>query len=238
MSQSPYISRLLEDYIKLYGSQFKKVEYIKDPIKENKNIPEYANFHSPEFLIKRKSVSETMNIINSHREGDMLLWEDDIIVPNNAYQILNEIYNWSDKFYGVTCVQYNRGFGCKDTLLLWDWEQKKVFGDNDSSKEVQYCPKVRMYHDERKSGIEFVGSTATGFIIYKDKFLNQHSFGKDGIWGQDVLVGKHINDLGGKLVLCWDIKSAHLGTDEDGRFKIFRSNMCKTEVIDEDGIRF
>jgi hypothetical protein len=37
-----------------------------------------------------------MAIINTYRKGDMLLWEDDIIVPENAFDYMLEVWKQED----------------------------------------------------------------------------------------------------------------------------------------------
>lgn len=54
--------------------------------------------------------------------------------------------------------------------------------------------------------------------------------------GHDIMIGFHINGLESaeprhnKLALCWDLKFPHLGVDESSQLRIFRSDLCKTEI--------
>lgn len=235
MSHNPIISNLLKDYLDKHAGDFKSVEYIDNINKEN--IPETgAKCGTTEFQKRRKAIAETANLINKCREGNMVYFEDDVIVPPNAWNYMKEVFDWSDKFYEVGSVQYSRNPNWVNNLLIWDWEYKKVFPDNDDCDEMAWNVIVR--EEERERGFEFVGSVSSGFVLYRKEFLDKHNFKENINYGQDIMTGFNIAQKhNGKLMLCWEIKLPHVGL-LDGKFHIFRSPMCKTEVIDDFGTSF
>lgn len=222
MCKNEEITWLYQNYLKEHGSEWLKVEYLKDPPKEFRTIegsPPLQNVD--DFAEKRRTVAETMQIINEHREGDMVLWEDDIIVPDNAFEYMLEVWKDQDT-YSVGGVQYTRTktWAGGRILLMWDFDE---LGE----------PRVRTFDQEQDTGTEAVGATATGFQLYKAEFLDNYSFKCDYTKGQDIITGREINKLGKKVVVCWEMKFPHLALED--KFIIYRSEKCKTPVLDYKG---
>ena len=221
MAKDETITNLMKSVI---GTGWAEVEYLKDPPKKYPCITESPNSIDPQFMLKRHSCSETFQICNSHRVGDVLFFEDDIIAPPDAYTNLSKYFNTPDVL-AFTGTQYSRtlSFSPQMWLLVWDWVDDK-----------HKCRKIEL---EKKTGYEFIGAAATGFTYYKKEFCDIHDFTQKGLCGQDVMSGYRIHKMGKKILLVWDLKLPHLGL-EDGRFRVYRSKMCKTLVIDEHGTRF
>lgn len=234
-SENTETGKLYQNYISEHGSEYLSATYINSIKKKN---PSYVLDGSGKeitgrFYEKRRSVAETMRIMSEHVEGNLLLWEDDIVVPVDAWEKLKAVFDWSEEIAAVTGVQYSRQFRMPGKLLAWEMVKQKVFGPNDSCQEGNLSSENIMVEKER--GVESVGATATGFTLYRESFLNVHKFENEGIFGQDILAGVHANQLGKYWMLHWGVKMPHLGIDEKGNFKIYRSPMCKTEVVDESG---
>jgi len=242
MSNDPSVSDPLKSYLEENGRYFKEVEYIVNPKKKYKNVDrEDLGNPNDNFFLRRQSIAETMQILNKHRDGNMVIYEDDIVPPEDAWLKMKEVFDWSPKFLGVTAVQYGRQIRWP-ALLAWDWVKKKTFGDKDTSEERNWSNVIR--EPERESGFDYIGSTATGFILLRKEFLDQYNFTADGTKGQDVMLGFYINGYDkdekggeGKLMIRWDVKLDHMGCDEQGRFKIYRSPFSNS-YTPYNGIRF
>lgn len=246
MSENAEFSGLLQDYLTEHSSQFLETFYINNAEKkyDNSQTDPY-DWQAANFLERRNSISETMNLLRERVEGHMLLLEDDIIAEPGAFYKLLEVFNYSEKFKSVCSCNYTRNSNVPDgTLLAWDFYEQKVFKDSDScgEKTINIAP----LKFEPKKGIQFIGASASGLTLYRDDFIRDYSFNARGGWGQDIMAGYDINEIdkygadGGenKLVIRWDVKLPHIGLDKFNRFKVYRSEQCKTEVIDKDGIRF
>lgn len=246
MSQNEDFSNLLKDYLTLHGSEFKEIFYINNAKKQYDNSQtDPYDWQAANFLERRNSIGETMNLLKEKLDGHMLLLEDDVIAPPDGFNKMVEVFNYSKKFKSVCSCNYTRNPNVPDgTLLVWDFYEQKVFKDSDScgEKTINIAP----LKFEPKKGIQFVGASASGLTMYRDDFIHDYKFNARGGWGQDIMAGYDINEIdkhgveGGenKLVMCWDIKLPHIGLDKQDRFKVYRSEHCKTEILDEHGIRF
>ncbi len=226
MSGNPQINRLLKKYIKEHGHEFKEVEFIENPPKMEKNVPDFIiDPANPFFKTKRRSVAETMNLLNEHRVGNMLLWEDDILAPPYAWNVLKSIFDRSPLFLGVTGTQYYRHPEREGHVLAWNWEAVET--DGHMLFSIKNLP-------ERERGIEAIGASASGFMLYRKEFLDGHVFGPNTDMSQDIMAGWHINGFhkslfgeNTKLIMVWGIKFSHLGIDENGKVKEYKSSMCQ-----------
>ena len=112
--------------------------------------------------------------------------------------------------------------------MVWNWVEDSVFGGSDTSKEKKVCPitvKLELDH-----GFSVVGATANGFVLIHSDVLDNYIF--DGVKdGPDVMLGHHISQTIRKyLIINWECKTVHLGRDSENNIKLFKSELCKTEV--------
>ena len=84
LSDDIEIENLLQSYKREHESDF------FDFVILDKSIKKYPPSVPKESHIRRKTVSESMQILNEHRVGDMVIWEDDIIVDSDAFIKLEE----------------------------------------------------------------------------------------------------------------------------------------------------
>jgi hypothetical protein len=207
------------------GEGWAEVVYLDNPPKQYANVADAIGCKDERFLDRRKCIAETMALLNQNRVGNLVIWEDDIIVPPTAYKELVKFLAFPEVL-AVTGVQYSRNDKWP-MLMVWDWVENK--------EKTKITPYPRKHEMEKNRGFEFVGATATGFIIIKEEFIKTHEYSTDGIYGQDVCLGKHINETG-KLLLSWEHKFPHIGIKPDSnRLKIYKTNNCKVEVLDEYG---
>ena len=222
MAKDDIITEFFKNYLREFGKDWKEVEYVKDPLKTQPNIDDSPTKQDTyRFVLKRKTVSETMGIMNKQRVGNTVIFEDDIVAPENAFERMYPLLKGD--VWAVAGCQYARvkSWNAGKALIAWNIKDNK--------------PVVIKSEDEKSEGEEAVGATATGFHIYNSDFLDQHDFPCSEELGQDILAGLAINKAGKKVLLCWDMKFPHLkdlGT-KDG--VIFRSDLCKTPVYDVDG---
>jgi len=219
LANNDEITKLYSTYLAEHGGEYLKTDYVKNPLKVYPNVKEALSkvYGKDRFYDKRKSVSETMRIINSRREGDMLLWEDDVLVPENAFEYMKLVFDSDDKIWSVGGTQYSRNVDWYDAkvILAWTRDENRVI--------------YKKFDEEKESGVEFVTATATGFQLYKEKFLKDYTFDIHNERGQDIVTGININKLGGKVALCWQMKFAHI-QEEDGEVVVYKSPMCKLKV--------
>ena len=242
MTDNEEATALFKNFFEEYKDRFKQITYIEGWQKEYRNQPnnEALKYTDEAFNLRRKAIGETMQKLNELRRGHMLLYEDDIIVPPDAFYRLKKIFDWSDEIYGVTGVQYTRDLLGKnrDRLLAWDLEAYRVFPKGDVCDEIAVNLMPKKYDKEWERQISTIDASASGFVLYRKEFLDQHRFDSSLSRGQDIMTGVHIKELGKKLMIDWSLKMPHLGVDDDGKFKIFRTWQCKTEVIDKYGTKF
>lgn len=239
LSNNVEVTSQLEKFIEDHGGEFKSwkiihsdLESFVDDIDEN-GVPDYYS--------RRIAIGETMNLVNSYRKGHLLLWEDDIIPAPDAFTKLHSVFG-GDSVKAVTSVQYSRRSCWKYHMLMWNYSYETVFGNNDSSKEKAW--KSVHIEEEKEYGVESIGASATGFIIIKDDFLKDYIFdGRDE--GQDVQLGKDITGFnrdwkptGNHLLVNWEVKTVHLGKDEQDRLTFYRSPKCNTIVYDKRGEKY
>ena len=181
-----------------------------------------------------------MNLIKRKSEGHLLLWEDDILVPAHAFERLFGVLEESSEHVAVTGVQYRRNYRNPHQLLLWKFfPWRKLIGSHPD--QIEHVKIVNYLNtEERSEGVSIVDAAATGFVLFRDSFLRNYTFREavffDGFCaGHDIMVGFDINNLDqgfvparNKMILCWDLKFPHLGTDDRGGLKVFRSDLCPT----------
>ncbi len=242
MTDNPEIHRLLESYLQAHGHEWKEVVYLQNPPKKFPVIIDHDYSSQEAAAARNNAISETMNLINFHREGHLLLWEDDIVVPPSAWERVKFVFDSDDCIAGVTGVQYHRGVGHYCEPLVWHFYpyRKKVANEPRSVSDylVIQLPKDK----EKEVGTQSIDCSATGFILLRDSFLENYTF----CWshfprgysaGHDIMLGFHINEYDKKnepgpkkLMLCWDLKFPHLGLGEDSKLRVFKSELCKTEI--------
>lgn len=231
LSKNPKINDLLVEF-KEQTDDWLSVE-IHQP-----DLQTFTNYRNEDgeadFLERRVAIANTMNYINKHRKGNLLIWEEDIIPPVDAFTKCEKLLANKD-VAAVSACQYSRRSGWPDRLMAWEWEREFVFGPHDTSSEFAWSIEPLDY--EKEYGFETVGATATGFILIKGDFLDGYEF--DGVTdGQDVMLGFDINGLRSRnqerhyLVLNWEVKTLHIGEDNKGHFKIYKSPKCKLELLD------
>lgn len=228
MAKDDEITALFKKYIAEHGNEWKSVDYIKDPPKKYADVAESPRKDEQRelFLTKRFTVAETLQIINQWRKdnggGGIVFFEDDIAVPENAYErMLPELKGDVWSVGGVQCPRMKTWHEGK-ALLIWNLDEGHVI------RNIHY-------KQEKETGTDYFTSTATGFQIYSGEFLDKHDFPCNEFWGQDIFAGISIRNLGKKLAVCWDIKFVHfehLGTEQA---LIFKSYQCKTPLYDTDG---
>ena len=230
MTQNPDIHNLLQGYLKDHGREFKKVTYIQNPPKKLGIVIEFPpDVIHPSNFLKAASITETMNIINAYRSGNLLMWEEDVIVPSYAWKILKNIFDQDTSFKAVTGVQYFRKFDSRGEILAWNWR----LGRSTDGRIMHFIENIR----EKFSGVEQIGASAQGFTLYREDFLNGYVFRTENGLGADIMAGFDIQELGtkplgggGKVILVWDMKFPHLGLDQNGNVKAFKSDLCTTPV--------
>lgn len=220
-SNNKKIHKKLKFYLNEYGHLYKSCTLEKVDFETF-----YCTKGDP--VNRRVAIAKVMDYINSKRKGHLLLWEDDIYAPEDAFNSCYKLFNSLDNVGAVTTCQYQRRQGCENQLMVWNWAEVPVFGSNDTSKEKKVCPIA--VKQELDFGFSVVGATANGFVLIKEEVLNGYVF--DGITdGPDVMLGYHISKTFKKyLVLNWECKTVHLGRDSDNNIKLFKSELCKTEV--------
>ena len=228
MAKSDEVTALFKTYVAEHGSEWLSVDYIKDPPKKYPDVAESPDRNKdPEaFMLKRHTIAETAQIINKWRKdqggGDMLFFEDDIVVPENAFErMLPELKDDVWAVAGVQCPRM-KTWHAGQALLIWNMNEIGALIN---------LP----YKEEKETGTDYATSTATGFQLYSGDFLDVHNFPCSDHYGQDIFAGIAIRNNNKKLLVCWDMKFGHiehLGTD---KALIFRSKMCKTPVYDTDG---
>lgn len=228
MAKDEEITALFKKYVEDHKNEWLSIDYIKDPPKKYADVKESPRKdQDPQaFMTKRKTIAETLQIINKWRKdnggGDMLFFEDDIVVPENAFErMLPELKDDVWAVAGVQCPRMKSWLGGQ-ALLIWNMDEVGA---------LKNFPHLA----EQETGTRYVTSTATGFQLYSGDFLDKHDFPCSENFGQDIFAGIAIRNWNKKLTLCWDMKFAHiehLGTPEA---LIFRSKMCKTPVYDIDG---
>ena len=228
MAKDDEITALFKKYVAEHGHEWKSVDYIKDPPKKYADVKESPRHDEQRelFMIKRHTIAETAQIINKWRKsvgGDgMVFFEDDISVPENAFErMLPELKGDVWAVGGVQCPRM-KTWAAGKALLIWNMDEGNVLRN--------------IHHrDEKETGVDYFTSTATGFQLYSGEFLDKHEFPCSDLWGQDIFAGITIRNFGKRLALCWDMKFVHyehLGTP-DGL--IFKSLQCKTPLYDTDG---
>lgn len=230
MTQNPEINALLQEYLKDHKGEFKKVTYIQNPPKKLGIVIEFPpDVRHPSNFLKVASTAETMNIINAHRSGNLLMWEEDVIVPPNAWKILKNIFDQDNSFKTVTGVQYFRKPDSRGEILAWNWRMAR----SSDGRIVHLIENIR----EKLSGVEQIGASAQGFSLYREDFLNGYVFRAENGLGPDIMAGFDIQELGtkplgggGKVILLWDMKFPHLGADQDGNVRVFKSALCTTPI--------
>lgn len=216
MANDPEITAMMKAGI---GDGWAEVIYLDNPSKELPPVAYGLSTKDADFFVKRRSIAETMRLLNSNRVGDLVIYEDDIILPPNAFNELSKYLSFPDVL-AVTGVNYSRSEKF-NFLLCWDWFDGK--------------PRPRQIESERAEGFEYIGSSATGFYIVKEEFIKTYDYQADGTYGQDIVLGKNINKKG-KLLLVWNIKYPHIAILQGtNKFKIYKTQLCKTEVLDEYG---
>lgn len=229
LSKNPDVTNQLFEFLDNYGHQFKNCKIISPDL--TTYVEDIDENGIPDYLSRRIAIGETMNIINSHRKGHLILWEDDIIPPPDAFVKCESIFH-DEEIAAVTGVQYCRRTCWSHELLHWNYSYESVFGPGDSSGEYMWKPKH--IKKDKPDGVEAIGASGTGFMLIKSDFLDGYLF--DGRHtGQDVQLGRDIMLAGKKTLLHWGVKTAHLGKDLDDNFLIYRGDLCKTEVYDKDG---
>lgn len=229
ISGNQKINKMLARYAELHQAEFASFQLITNPPKKFKIVTEFLlNPSDVYYAEKRQSVAETMNIINGYRKGHMVMWEDDVIVPSDAFITLKKVFDKSNLFAGVTGVQYQRLEDNPTQILTFKWRSVLL------GNKMQYGA-FRL--KEEKTGVEAIGASSSGFILYRKEFLDTHRFAVSGVYGQDVMAGFRMNGydrfpFGGqtKLMMCWDVKCPHLGLDAFGKVKAYKSTMCHTSV--------
>ncbi len=224
LSESEEISNLLKKTLVEEGPKFRSCRYVNKIDKKYPNLIDMPRLDSKDFLTKRKSVSETMRILFGMIDGDALLWEDDILVPNDAYYKLIKTFNWSSDIYSATVTQYSRNPDWANELLIWHWPKEQLLPNYKGLLESTQVQK----EEEKDYGVESIGSAATGFTFYSKDFLRVHYFESSEERGQDVMAGYNINRMGKFLMLDWSIKAIHIGFEE-GAVRLYRSKKCKTQ---------
>lgn len=200
----PEVKEPLVNYYNEHENDFKSFIF---QVKFQETITDFIlNPENPLFHKKRQNVADTMNKINELTEGDVLLWEDDIIAPNNAFNKLKETFHKDDNIYGITGVQHYRIEDRKNDVLAWNWEV--IYDGNMNYKIIPL--------QEREKGVEAIGAAASGFTLYRKEFLDTHKFRVQDNLSQDIMAGFDINfpaPFGGdkKMLIDWGLKLKHLG---------------------------
>lgn len=193
-----------------------------------KAIPAFAECHTlhpNNILTKRKSIEENTNKLMSMTKGDVMLLEDDIVVPSNAFRVLLEQFYYSC-VDAVTCLQISRSNPGHMDALVWDFQDgTKVFPGEDTSSEV-YPMSLAVFVNRIGKGIEVIDASATGFILYKENFVKYHNFKCCGFRGQDIGVGLKIRERNNVLLINWDVWAEHF-EERDGGLLIFRPDGLK-----------
>lgn len=232
LSRNPEIHKMLQDYIAKEGSAFATCKIITSDL--TTYIPDIDGNGVPDYQARRVAIADTMNLINRYRIGDLILWEDDITPPEDAFLKCQGIFDGSD-VYGVTTTQYSRRTCWAYHLMVWDYREVSIYGEDDDCDET--TNESVHIGEEKETGVQSVGATATGFILLKGSFLDGYTFNGEHD-GQDVQLGQDINDAGGLLLLRWDVKTVHIGPDEEDRITFYRSPMCKTKVFDKENYAY
>lgn len=229
ISGNPHITRMLQEYISLHGHKFAETQLLINPPKQFSPITDFI-IHTDDqrYAHKRQSVAETMNIINLHRKGHLLLWEDDVIPPSNAFMYMKQVFDQSDVCNGVASVQYQRVPHAPTEILAFNWDVLLLDG------RMHYVARRLL---EKSTGIEPIGASSSGFVLYRDTFLNEHTFYVQGPYGQDIMTGFRLNGFnkfpfGGhtKLLMCWNIKCVHIEADIYGNINAYKSPLCNTNI--------
>lgn len=232
LSGNPEFNKVLEDWILGNGSAFKSTQILKPDLETF--LEDIDGEGVPDYYARRVAIGHTMNVINQNRRGHLLLWEDDIIPPQDAFTKCESLF-WDDQVKAVTTVQYSRRTCWAGHVLAWNYDYKRVFPEGDKCNEMKW--QAIHLENEKSIGVEPIGASATGFILIKSDFLDGYSF-NGVIEGQDVQLGKDIggynqhrwNPTGNYLLLNWGVKTVHIGYDDNGAMKFYRSPLCKTEV--------
>lgn len=224
-SNNPNIYKKLNNYIKENGHLYKSCSLEKKDFEVF-----FCNRGDP--VSRRVAIANVMTYLSKNSKGNLLIWEDDIYAPKDAFYSCNKLLSSLDEIAAVTACQYQRRPGCENSLMAWNWVDVPVFGENDTSGERKLSAVPLDY--ELSKGFSSIGASATGFILIKERLLDGYTF--DGVTdGPDVMLGKYITQTLDKyLMLDWGCKSVHLGRDQDDNIKLFKSDLCHTEVIGYD----
>lgn len=218
VSGNSEVTSPLRAYMQDAEREWMKTQYIEQPQSEQV-IKEPMSGGGALHLQKRWAVANTMNLMNRHREGDLFLIEDDNICPPRSYEKLRAILDWSPRVGAASGVTYSRnGNAYQGTPTVWKFQTNRVFPAGDTCLET--ADKIIKVHPEREFGIEQIGATGTGCMLYRGKTLDGYRFmGQSNIsgqTGQDVNVGYYITQLKEQyLFLDWSIKTKHLGWNEE-----------------------
>lgn len=202
-----FSGKMEKHYLRL-KEKFKEFTYIK---RDGENWKECQTLNRRFLLAKRKKLAENINFLIRQTQGNVLFWEDDIIVKPNFFKELLKDFEKED-VEAITCVQYNRAFDTQK-LLLWELvEGIKVFGKRDTCKETNYLSVTREinFNERKEEGVEVIGASATGFILYKEDFIKNHIFDNYYHRGQDICACMHIRERGKKVLINWGLIADHV----------------------------
>lgn len=254
LSDNPETADLLLTYKRNNEADFASFVYLTKA-DVNKVLPDYLSTdiaieETGSAIPKRQAVAETMNILNSHREGDLVIWEDDIIAPPNSLTRILSLLDTDENCLAFVTTQYSRNGVWLNKPMIWNYQLKH------HEEAVGFADHIYTYNEnplnwnmrnllEKKTGIDFIQACATGFIYYKEEFIKDYVFHSEGGFGQDVMVGFDLNNVNKasrwidkRLMIIWDLKCVHVAED-NGNIKLFRGKqgLCKTIVYDTNGLQ-
>lgn len=242
MSGNPEIHSKLLAYKLAHQSEFAGF------VLTERQAPTYADYETiylaeGDANARHQAIANSMNALNATREGHLLVWEDDIIAPSDAFERVSGLLAVAKNVGAVTGVQYSRNASNLNNLLLWDAsfpvvKDGRVLSHAPARIEDATFSKL---NTELEEGLAYVEASATGFVAYRDSFASGYQWRAADKKGQDMCVGfdmkRRPKTKPLQLALLWDLKLAHITQNEFGSVVVLRGKkgLCTTEVFDANG---
>ena len=166
---------------------------------------------------KQYNIAENFKLIYKFAEKekrDLFIIEDDVLVPPEAFERLQELaYQSDDILAAAATIKWWSKIAKHliDKKVSWRWEIKRIFPEEDIETQA-----VAVFNEDLTEGTHFVGATPTGCIYIKHELLKSGYEPKpmiieNGHWGQDIWLGYYINNvLKKKLVVDLDLNCGHV----------------------------
>lgn len=137
-------------------------------------------------------------------------WEDDVAIPPDSAQKLLKIFEIREDVGAAFTFFTQRWHEVGHWPLVWDFFEKKLFGNNDTSKEVQVVASQKYPSPDK--WVEQIGSASTGCVMIKKEALQKFEFEMEykKIKYHDCATGLKLRELGYSCFVDWSLKGKHL----------------------------